>query len=280
MRNEKKSVLVLAIAMAFAATALLLPGLVGAGELEPSEELGPTMHTLDEIYNKLDLIENKIDQLLSKQIGGEWITYHRDYDEDGYGDPNDTLEAWIQPEGYVEDNTDCDDTDVSINPGASEIPDNDVDDDCDGMTDEQMRFTDLGNGTVRDDNTGLIWLKNANCFGAMNWDDAMGKAAALYSGECGLTDGSSEGDWRLPTIDEWQAFVDTNYSNPALCNAAGSGKWSEGDAFSNVQSYNYWSSTTYPDLPDNAWRVYMNDGSVHYYSNDYGFYVWPVRANN
>ena len=27
------------------------------------------------------------------------------------------------------------------------------------------RFTDNGNGTVTDNLTGLIWLKNANCFG-------------------------------------------------------------------------------------------------------------------
>ncbi len=27
---------------------------------------------------------------------------------------------------------------------------------------EKARFTDLGNGTVRDNETGLIWLKNAN----------------------------------------------------------------------------------------------------------------------
>ena len=32
-----------------------------------------------------------------------------------------------------------------------------------------VRFTDNGDGTVRDNLIGLIWLKNANCFGVRNW---------------------------------------------------------------------------------------------------------------
>jgi hypothetical protein len=31
------------------------------------------------------------------------------------------------------------------------------------------RFTDNGDGTITDNLTGLIWLKNANCFGLRNW---------------------------------------------------------------------------------------------------------------
>ena len=38
---------------------------------------------------------------------------------------------------------------------------------------EEGRFTDLENGTVRDNETGLIWLKNANCFRWKGFDKAM-----------------------------------------------------------------------------------------------------------
>ncbi len=57
------------------------------------------------------------------------------------------------------------------------------------------RFTDNDNGTVTDNQTGLIWLKEGNCFGARNWNDALSACHNLASGSYGLTDGSKAGDW-------------------------------------------------------------------------------------
>ena len=68
------------------------------------------------------------------------------------------------------------------------------------------RFSDNGNGTVTDNITGLIWLKNANCFGSRTWNHALADANGLNSGDCGLTDGSSAGDWRLPNYNELFSF--------------------------------------------------------------------------
>ncbi len=65
-------------------------------------------------------------------------TWYTDTDGDGYGDAVSTIAACDAPEGHVADNTDCDDTDAAVSPGATELCDElDADEDCDGLTDDE-----------------------------------------------------------------------------------------------------------------------------------------------
>uniref|UniRef100_UPI002FDAB7AB ELWxxDGT repeat protein n=1 Tax=Flavobacterium sp. TaxID=239 RepID=UPI002FDAB7AB len=64
------------------------------------------------------------------------ITYFADADGDGFGDANATLQSCTLVEGYVTNNTDCDDTNEMIYPGATEICWNGVLEDCNGVLSE------------------------------------------------------------------------------------------------------------------------------------------------
>jgi hypothetical protein len=144
------------------------------------------------------------------------------------------------------------------------------------------RFTDNNDGTVTDKTTGLIWLKDAKCLGALTWHEATTSVVGLADGQCGLTDGSAAGDWRLPERVELLSLINERYTYPALSNMAGTGQWMEGDPFSGVQSSPYWSATAYENYPDVAWLVFL--GAGHVYSNSVYYdkktrphSVWPVR---
>ena len=59
-------------------------------------------------------------------------TWYVDGDDDGYG-TSETVAACTQPDGAVSISGDCDDDDETINPGAEEICNDWIDQDCDGL---------------------------------------------------------------------------------------------------------------------------------------------------
>ena len=143
------------------------------------------------------------------------------------------------------------------------------------------RFTDNENGTVTDNLTGLIWLKDANCFGNLTWEIAITDCNGLGNGQCGLTDGSSGGQWRLPSLFELESLRDMKYWEPALSNRAGTGQWTHGDPFTNLLTLgSYWSSTTLAYNSDLAWHVTMYNGLVVNDHKSNILYVWPVRGGH
>lgn len=66
--------------------------------------------------------------------------FYADTDSDGYGDATMSEFVCEASTGYVSDDTDCDDGNIDVNPGASESC-NEVDDNCDGSTDEGVTST-------------------------------------------------------------------------------------------------------------------------------------------
>src|SRR4026208_1366769 len=118
-----------------------------------------------------------------------------------------------------------------------------------GVALPQPRFSDNGNGTVTDNLTSLIWLKNANCIassypgfdqtgiigdGAVTWFQALNFVAGINAGRYNCGDTSATGnthqtDWRLPNIRELSSLVNYAFFNPAISNGAGIGNGSGSD---------------------------------------------------
>jgi hypothetical protein len=122
-----------------------------------------------------------------------------------------------------------------------------------------MSYTDNGNGTVTDNNTGLMWQKcsvgqnnDATCSGtasALNWYQASGTYDATYnpsgSGVCG--------NWRLPTGKELITIVD--YSIP------GGNANINSTYFPNTIGDSYWLSATFGGNSDMGWFVSFYNGN-------------------
>ncbi len=110
---------------------------------------------------------------------------------------------------------------------------------------------------------GLVWLANANCLsldatgGEVDWNTAMefvaglgdtGTGATAFIDDCGLSDNSSPGEWRLPSAAElYEMFLGPGPGAPncvpVLTNEVGDGCWSDGgSSFTGVETI-YWAST-------------------------------------
>jgi hypothetical protein len=135
-------------------------------------------------------------------------------------------------------------------------------------------FTDRGDGTIKDKLTGLVWLKNSNCFGFTDWSSALSYSNSLASGNFGLTDGSTAGTWRLPNVHELPSLINFGYYNPALSIA---------HPFSNVQSDSVWTSyrtSTYDIglLSHDAFLVNMFSGQITSLPKSHTLFIWPVSG--
>ncbi|MBK9506567.1 MAG: T9SS type A sorting domain-containing protein [Bacteroidetes bacterium] len=76
-----------------------------------------------------------------------YILSYQDNDGDDFGNPLIDSISCELPIGFVEDNTDCDDTNPEIYPGATEML-NGLDDDCDQIADEGLATTDIVKNTI------------------------------------------------------------------------------------------------------------------------------------
>ena len=162
--------------------------------------------------------------------------------------------------------------------------------------DNPNRYVDCGNGTVTDTVTGLVWLQNPDCLGGFDWAAANDWAAGLADGQCGWSDGSNPGDWRLPTKPEWEATVaravalgctlddfiaGVGEGPPPLTDRKGTGCFivDVDPVWSGAVRDTYWSSSTNKSDPLRAWVVKMLFQCCTTYGRKTGTHsMWAVRV--
>lgn len=154
------------------------------------------------------------------------------------------------------------------------------------------RFRDNNDGTVTDNMTGLIWLKNPNCIGSnpgfdndetlddgkVTWQHGLDFVRGMNTGlyDCGDTSngGSSQTDWRMPNYNELISVTDGGRRHPTP-------DLDPDHPFTGVKLDGfYWSSTSIDGAERNAEIV-----DLKYWGTIIGYdgkksvmYLWPVRG--
>jgi len=126
-----------------------------------------------------------------------------------------------------------------------------------------------GGGTVLDNHTGLCWQKDHkdDC-ATLDWESALSYCSTLASGSGGLTDGSTAGQWRVPSNVELITLADYSYPSSSYLNSVFTQTgW-------NSTCYGYWSSTTVPFDTGNAYFLDSDNGGIYIFfdGKDNGYY--------
>jgi hypothetical protein len=162
-----------------------------------------------------------------------------------------------------------------------------------------LSYTDNGDGTITDNNTGLMWEKKDDSGGIHGMNNGytwgMSDPPYMMNGTMvttllsALNAGAGfagHRDWRIPDVKELQSIVDYEIAHPgptvnaAFHNAAGCPGCTDVTlaSCSCTASDFYWSSTTIRGTPGGAWVVPFNFGGVGYGDKSFSGAVRAVRS--
>jgi hypothetical protein len=131
------------------------------------------------------------------------------------------------------------------------------------------RFSDNGNGTITDTQTGLTWKQcsegqsGSDCSGTpivATWSAAL--AAGANSTFAGLI------DWRLPNSKEIASLIETGCFNPAINEVR----------FPNTPPTTYWTSSSFAFNGTVAWNISFYQGVVDHDAKAWSHRVRLVRG--
>ncbi|MBT3221797.1 MAG: hypothetical protein HN348_22185 [Proteobacteria bacterium] len=110
-----------------------------------------------------DGVDNDCDGEIDEDDAGDAPLWYADIDGDQYGNPHSAVNACSRPEGYLADNTDCNDADHTVGPGFAEL--------CDGQ------YNDCNNPVLPTDEVDNDGDGYVECVLDVELDDWVGKTA-------------------------------------------------------------------------------------------------------
>jgi len=167
-----------------------------------------------------DGVDNDCDGDTDEDDATDATTYYMDGDSDGFGDPSSRTDACSAPSGHVTDGSDCDDSDASTNPSASEACDG-MDNDCDGDTDEGVQSTYYADGDgdgfgSPDSSTDACSAPSGHVTDGSDCDDSDASTNPSASEACDGMDNDCDGDVDEGVQSTFYADVDDDgYGDPS-----------------------------------------------------------------
>ena len=135
------------------------------------------IQTSPNAFEVCDGIDNNCDGTVDESGSTGEQTFYADLDGDGFGDLNNTQQACNQPSYFTTNSDDCNDTNGTVYPGASEVCDG-LDNDCDGGVDV---------GAV--DATSYFLDADGDGYGGLSYSDCTPPTEAMYvGGDCNDSD--------------------------------------------------------------------------------------------
>ncbi|MFT5684361.1 MAG: hypothetical protein ACI8RZ_005302, partial [Myxococcota bacterium] len=168
-----------------------------------------------------EVCDDGLDNDCDSRVDEDLLDYYPDDDGDGHGDENEAATTTCTPpSGYVDANDDCDDTDATINPRASEVCDDEIDNDCSGETDEYCYDTWTGSETFDYSTGGVSGARNCELY----WETT--GTPTTFSG-CPTCEFAFEVDY---------AYDSTVSSDDGACTTQ---TWTDGNSIADDHTFTY-----------------------------------------
>ena len=236
-------------------------GAPGSWGLDPSAAPAGTMHTLEDIYSKTPDFRTNAGTATVGDVCNS-ATFYKDSATKLTGTRTDCSSPGVTKTGqttsYASSQTCGDGGTGGCDDGYYEKG-------------QALSYTNHGNGTVTDNNTGLMWkrcsepdIQTEACSGTHStytWQDAINQCEGLTY--------ATYSDWRLPNAKELWSITKLE---------PGAAPYIDQTAFPGTVSNFYWSATTYPSGTGNAVGVVFNSGNLSYFGKTSAYYVRCVRG--